>query len=60
MCDAHHLTHREDGGDTTIGNLLLLCRRHHVMWHQGRLQLRDLHVPWLTTRATATGPPAPS
>jgi hypothetical protein len=34
-----------------------------VMWHQGRLQLRDLHVPWLTTDAhttPATRPAAPS
>ena len=58
LCDAHHLQHREDGGDTTVDNLVLLCRRHHVMWHQGRLQLRDLHVPWVTTYAA--GPPAPS
>jgi len=47
FCDAHHLLHREDGGDTTLDNLVLLCRRHHVMWHQGRLLLRHLHVPWL-------------
>ncbi|MGI8537438.1 MAG: HNH endonuclease signature motif containing protein, partial [Mycobacteriales bacterium] len=58
LCDAHHLQHREDGGDTTVENLVLLCRRHHVMWHQGRLQLRDLHVPWVTTYAAR--PPAPS
>ncbi len=55
LCDAHHLQHREDGGDTTLHNLVLLCRRHHLMWHQGRLQRRDLHVPWITTRGT--GPP---
>ena len=51
MCDAHHLIHREHGGTTDLGNLVLLCRRHHLMWHQGRLHLRDLHVPWLTNRA---------
>jgi hypothetical protein len=48
FCDAHHLTHREDGGRTTLDNLVLLCRRHHLLWHQGRLTLHDLHVPWLT------------
>ena len=25
------------------------------MWHQGRLLLRDLHVPWL--KEQPTGPP---
>jgi len=32
-------------------NFVLLCRRHHVLWHRGRLALTDLHVPWLTTHA---------
>jgi hypothetical protein len=49
--DLHHLVHREDGGTTTINNLVLLCRRHHLMWHRGRLTLHDLHTPWLTTHA---------
>jgi len=56
MCDAHHLTHREDGGETSMQNLVLLCRRHHVRWHLGKLRLRDLHVPWHPD-ATSTGPP---
>ncbi|WP_277875091.1 HNH endonuclease signature motif containing protein [Kribbella antiqua] len=34
-CDAHHLTHWIDGGETRIDNLVLLCRRHHVDLHQG-------------------------
>ncbi len=58
FCDAHHLDHRADGGATDMHNLVLLCRRHHVLWHQGRLQLRQLHVPWITVRAT--GPPVPA
>ncbi|MGI8536796.1 MAG: HNH endonuclease signature motif containing protein [Mycobacteriales bacterium] len=48
FCDAHHLHHLADGGATTVANMTLLCRRHHTLWHQGRLQLSDLHVPWLT------------
>ena len=47
FCDVHHLISRQDGGPTTLDNLALLCRRHHVMWHQGRLLLPDLDVPWL-------------
>jgi hypothetical protein len=57
-CDAHHLTHRADGGETTLRNLVLLCRRHHVLWHLGKITLRDLHIPWHPD-ATSTGPPQP-
>jgi len=49
FCDVHHLISRKDGGPTVIGNLVLLCRRHHLMWHDGRLLLPDLDVPWLRT-----------
>ena len=56
MCDAHHLEHRQDGGATTLANLVLLCRRHHVLWHLGKLDLQDLHIPWHPD-ATSTGPP---
>ncbi|MDJ0953668.1 MAG: DUF222 domain-containing protein [Acidimicrobiia bacterium] len=35
-CDAHHLEHwARDGGPTDLGNLALLCRRHHVLVHEG-------------------------
>lgn len=33
--DAHHLHHWARGGPTTLGNLLLLCRRHHRLVHEG-------------------------
>ncbi|MGI9062809.1 MAG: DUF222 domain-containing protein, partial [Pseudonocardiaceae bacterium] len=33
-CDAHHLRHWIDGGPTDLTNLLLLCRRHHVLVHR--------------------------
>ena len=56
FCDAHHLDHLADGGTTDVHNLVLLCRHHHLRWHQGQLQLRHLHVPWLTG-ATATHQP---
>jgi len=48
FCDAHHLHHLAHGGCTHLDNLVLLCRRHHLLWHQGRLALHHLHVPWLT------------
>ena len=44
-CDAHHVVHWADGGDTAVPNLLLLCRRHHRLVHDRgggfRLELRD-------------------
>jgi hypothetical protein len=33
-CDAHHLIHWADGGDTSLGNLTLLCRPHHTATHK--------------------------
>jgi hypothetical protein len=33
--DAHHLHHWARGGPTTLGNLVLLCRRHHRLVHEG-------------------------
>ena len=34
--DAHHIVHWQDGGETSLGNLVLLCRRHHRAVHEGR------------------------
>ena len=38
-CDGHHLVHWIDGGDTDLDNLVLLCRRHHRMLHEGGWQV---------------------
>ena len=34
-CDAHHVEHWADGGETNLDNLLLLCRFHHRALHEG-------------------------
>ena len=34
-CDGHHLVPYEDGGPTDLANLGFLCRRHHVLCHEG-------------------------
>jgi hypothetical protein len=47
FCDIHHLQARSDGGLTHLDNLVLLCRRHHVLWHRGTIGIHDLYVPWL-------------
>jgi hypothetical protein len=47
--DAHHVRHWARGGETRLDNLLLLCRRHHRLVHEGgyavdeRLRFYD---PW--------------
>ena len=32
--DAHHIQHWADGGETSLNNLLLLCRHHHRLVHE--------------------------
>jgi hypothetical protein len=39
-CDAHHIEHWMDGGATSLDNLLLLCRRHHRLLHEGGFALK--------------------
>ena len=53
--DAHHLIHWLHGGTTDLDNLVLLCRYHHVICHEGGWTLH--REPDATI--TATPPPAP-
>jgi hypothetical protein len=39
-CDAHHVTHWAGGGPTAVANLVLLCRRHHRLVHEGGFRVR--------------------
>jgi uncharacterized protein DUF222/HNH endonuclease len=47
--DGHHLRHWAHGGETRLDNLLLLCRRHHRLVHEGGYHV-DQHMrfydPW--------------
>ena len=38
-CDGHHILHWIHGGGSELGNLTLLCARHHWKVHEGRWQL---------------------
>ncbi len=38
--DGHHIKHWADGGETSLTNLILLCRRHHRMVHERGWVLR--------------------
>jgi hypothetical protein len=49
--DAHHIQHWADGGETRLDNLLLLCRHHHRLVHEGGygLELNTAGEPIFTT-----------
>jgi hypothetical protein len=34
LCDGHHVQHWAEGGETSLENTLLLCRRHHRAVHE--------------------------
>jgi len=42
LCDAHHVEHWADGGATRLGNLVLLCRRHHRAVHEEGVRVEVL------------------
>jgi hypothetical protein len=67
-CDAHHIQHWADGGETQLANLVLLCRPHHravhdsfgVRMNDGRPVFVGRDGTPLTDRAprrTGRGPP---
>ncbi|MEU5908121.1 DUF222 domain-containing protein [Micromonospora sp. NPDC047467] len=39
-CDAHHIQHWADGGDTSLANAVLLCGHHHRHIHHGDWTVR--------------------
>jgi Domain of unknown function (DUF222)/HNH endonuclease len=47
--DAHHIQHWARGGRTKLDNLVLLCRRHHRLVHEGGYAIDErmrLYDPW--------------
>lgn len=62
LTDAHHIIWWSRGGTTTVGNLTLLCPRHHRDVHADRLEVtaRD-GVPWFRRpRGRSAGPDDPT
>jgi hypothetical protein len=53
-CDAHHVLHWIDGGQTSLDNGALLCERHHTKVHHGfRIELQP-DGRWRTYRPDGT------
>jgi hypothetical protein len=52
--DAHHIEHWADGGETRLDNLVLLCRHHHRLLHEGgyRIERCDDELRFLDARGT--------
>jgi len=42
--DGHHIQHWADGGETSLDNLVLLCRRHHHLVHEGGFACEKTNV----------------
>jgi hypothetical protein len=54
--DAHHVKHWADGGESTLRNMVLLCRRHHRAVHEGQMDVwidRDGQVVFFTPKGKA-------
>jgi len=44
--DAHHIEHWISGGETNLDNLLLTCRFHHTLLHEGSFTVKGTgHAP---------------
>ncbi|RDI18293.1 HNH endonuclease [Lentzea flaviverrucosa] len=39
-CDAHHVRPWSEGGETSMGNAVLLCRHHHTLIHQSDWEVK--------------------
>ena len=62
--EAHHVKHWADGGETSLANTILLCRRHHRLVHEGGTRMaldRDGKAAFFTREGQVIGgsPPLP-
>src|SRR5262245_6378809 len=59
-CDAHHVRHWADGGETSLSNLVLLCRPHHRAIHRGfGVEMIDGHPTFTRPDGSTIGDRAP-
>lgn len=58
--DAHHVQHWAAGGETSLGNLIQLCRHHHRLVHEGGFEVEMVGVePVFTNSAGVVIPKTP-
>ena len=62
--EAHHVRHWADGGETSLANTILLCRRHHRLVHEGGARMaldREGKAAFFTRTGQVLGsaPPLP-
>jgi hypothetical protein len=51
-CQAHHIGHWRDLGDTAVHDMCLLCRYHHQLVHHGHWTIHMIDGrPWFTPPA---------
>jgi hypothetical protein len=48
--DAHHIHHWAKGGETRLDNLVVLCRHHHRLVHEGGFSVRRTAIGELEFR----------
>ena len=49
--DAHHIKHWSAGGETSLAGLMLLCKRHHRLLHEGGFRIeKDYRDRWFFKR----------
>ncbi|WGH80760.1 HNH endonuclease signature motif containing protein [Auritidibacter ignavus] len=60
-CQIHHITEWENGGDTNMGNAVLLCQGHHTDVHLGkwRIQRIDAKGVWFVPEPWVSPDPTP-
>ncbi|HJR93101.1 MAG TPA: DUF222 domain-containing protein, partial [Acidimicrobiia bacterium] len=59
-CDAHHLIAWYRGGPTNIDLLVLVCRYHHTLLHEGGWTLTGTPGNLTTKRPSSTAPAIPT
>ena len=60
--EAHHVKHWADGGETSLANTVLLCRRHHRLVHEGKTRMaldRDGKAAFFTRAGQVIGSAPP-
>ncbi len=49
--DCHHIEHWANNGETALGNLMLLCTKHHTLLHEGGFRIeKDYLDNWVFLR----------